>query len=59
MRHCISSIAKALQGMGRNKEAIDQCRLAEAMAPRDWSLKFECTKIREAVASSDENNAKK
>jgi protein O-mannosyl-transferase len=46
------SIAKALQGMGRNKEAIDQCRLAEAMAPRDWAIKFECTKIRDAVASS-------
>jgi len=46
------SMAKALQGMGRNKEAIDQCRLAEAMAPRDWAIKFECTKIRDAVASS-------
>jgi tetratricopeptide (TPR) repeat protein len=45
------SIAKALQGMGRNKEAIDQCRLAEAMAPRDLKVRFECTEVRNAVAS--------
>ena len=46
------AIAKALQGMGRNKEAIDQCRLAEAMAPRDLRVRFECTVVRNAVASS-------
>ncbi len=53
------SMAKALQGMGRNKEAIDQCRLAEAMAPRLLTTKFACTKIRDAAANGDENNAKK
>ena len=46
------SMAKALQGMGRDHEALDQCRLALAMAPRDWSAQFSCAKIREAVASS-------
>ena len=47
-----ASMAKALQGMGRNHEALDQCRLAETMAPRDLAVKFACTKIRDAVASS-------
>ena len=46
------SMAKALAGMGRNKEAIDQCRLAEVMAPRDLKVRFECTEVRNAVASS-------
>ena len=44
------AIAKSYQGMGRGRAALDQCKLAEAMSPRDWKVQFSCAKIREAVA---------
>jgi tetratricopeptide (TPR) repeat protein len=43
------AIAKSYEGMGRGREALDQCRLAEAMSPHDWALQFSCAEIRNTV----------
>ncbi len=45
------SMAQSLDAMGRHSEALDQCRLGEAMAPRDFKVKFDCVKIRNDVGS--------
>ena len=39
------SMAQSLHGMGRDREAGDQCRLAQALAPRDRTIKFSCAEI--------------
>jgi predicted Zn-dependent protease len=46
-----ASIAKTLLALGRGREALDQCRLGEAMAPRNWAIKFSCAQVRSAVES--------
>ena len=47
-----SSIAKSLRTMGRDHEALDQCRLALALAsPRDFETQFICTRIQNSVDS--------
>jgi tetratricopeptide (TPR) repeat protein len=46
-----SSMARALHAMGRDREALDQCRLAQALGPRDWASQFSCAEIRNAVQS--------
>ena len=43
--HLHASIAKSLHAMGRDREALDQCRLAQALGPRDWQVQFSCTEI--------------
>ena len=45
------AIAKSYQGMGRGRDALDQCKLAEAMGPRDWKVQYACAQIRETGAS--------
>ena len=45
------SMAKALQGMGRDHQALDQCRFALAMAPRDRKVQFACAKLRTDIES--------
>ena len=40
------SMAQSLHAMGRNSEALDQCRLAQALAPRDRAIAFSCASIR-------------
>ena len=49
--HLHASIAKSLHAMGRDHEALDQCRLAQALGPRDWQVQFSCAEIRDAVQS--------
>jgi len=46
-----SSMAKALHALGRDREALDQCRLAEALGPRDWTARFSCAEIRSDIGS--------
>jgi tetratricopeptide (TPR) repeat protein len=47
-----SSIAKSLHAMGRDREALDQCRLALALAsPHDFQTQFICTQIQGSVDS--------
>ena len=46
-----SSIAKTLHAMGRDREALDQCRLAVAMGPRDRAVKFSCAKIQNDIVA--------
>ena len=41
-----SSMAQSLHAMGRDREAVDQCRLAEALDPKSWAIKFSCASIR-------------
>jgi tetratricopeptide (TPR) repeat protein len=45
------SMAQSLEGMGRNREALDQCRPAMAMAPRDRLVLFSCAKIQNDIES--------
>lgn len=40
------AMAKSLHAMGRDREALDQCRLAQAMAPHDWQAQFACLQIK-------------
>ena len=46
-----SSIAKTLHAMGRDREALDQCRLAAAIDPRELAARFTCAKIRNDIES--------
>ncbi len=47
-----SSIAKLLHAMGRDHDALDQCRLAMALAsPHDFRTRFVCTQIQQSVDS--------
>ncbi len=41
--------AKALHGMGRDHEALGQCRLALALEPRNMEAQFACAVIRNGV----------
>lgn len=43
------SMAQSLDAMGRHNEALDQCRLGEAMAPRDYKVRFYCLKIQQGI----------
>ena len=43
------SLAKTLLALGRGHEAVDQCRLGEAMVPRNWAVKFSCAEVRSAI----------
>ena len=43
------SMAKSLHAMGRDHEALDQCRLALALAPHDPAVMFPCIELRYAV----------
>ena len=45
------SIAQSLQAMGRDREALDQCRLADALGPHDLAIKFACAKLRSDIGS--------
>lgn len=47
--HLHSSIAKSLHALGRDREALDQCRLAMALAPSDSAVKFSCAELRYAI----------
>jgi tetratricopeptide (TPR) repeat protein len=49
--HLHASMAQALHAMGRDREALDQCRLAQALGPHDWASQFSCAEIRNAVQS--------
>jgi len=40
------SIAQSLHALGRNREAADQCQLAQALSPRNWAAKLACSEIR-------------
>jgi predicted Zn-dependent protease len=40
------AMAKSLHATGRDREALDQCRLAQAMAPFDWETQFACLQIK-------------
>jgi tetratricopeptide (TPR) repeat protein len=46
-----SSIAKTLHTMGRDREALDQCRLAEAANPRDYAARYTCASIRNEIGN--------
>jgi len=46
-----ASMAKSLHAMGRDREALEQCRLAQAMAPNDWAAQFACLQIKSEVDS--------
>ena len=39
------SMAKSLHELGRDHEAFDQCRLAQALAPHDRTITFSCAEI--------------
>jgi tetratricopeptide (TPR) repeat protein len=43
------SMAQSLHALGRNREALDQCRLADALGPRDLAAKFSCAKLRSDI----------
>ena len=45
------SMAQSLEGMNRNRDALDQCRMALAMSPRDRRLQFHCAKVRNDIGS--------
>jgi tetratricopeptide (TPR) repeat protein len=48
--HLYVAIAKSLHALGRDREALDQCRLATALAgPHDLETRFACTEIRNSV----------
>ncbi len=50
--HLYVAIAKSLHALGREREALDQCRLALALAPpHDLETRFACTEIRNSVVS--------
>ena len=40
------SMAKSLHALGRQQDALDQCRLAEALDPRNFAVQFSCAQIR-------------
>jgi len=40
------SIARSLRATGRDSEAVDQCRMAEALATPDVDVKSSCAEIR-------------
>ena len=44
-----SSIAKTLHAMGRDREALDQCRLALALGPRNSAVNFSCAELQYAI----------
>jgi predicted Zn-dependent protease len=44
-----SSMAKSLHAMGRDRDALDQCRLALALAPHNAAAAFSCAEIKNAV----------
>jgi predicted Zn-dependent protease len=44
-----SSIAKSLHAIGHDRDALDQCRLALALAPHDPEVEFSCAEIRNEV----------
>jgi tetratricopeptide (TPR) repeat protein len=46
-----TSIAKTLHALGRDREALDQCRLALALGLTDWATQFSCAEIRTAAES--------
>jgi len=39
------SMAKSLKALGRNREALDQCSLAQALDPRNLTIQFSCAQI--------------
>lgn len=39
------SMAKSLDALGRQREALDQCSMARALGPRNLSVQFACTQI--------------
>jgi tetratricopeptide (TPR) repeat protein len=43
-------MAKSLHGMGRDREALEQCRLAEVLNPADREVRSSCAEIRKDVA---------
>jgi len=45
------SMAQSLQAMGRDREALDQCRLADALGPRDFAIRFACAKLRSDIGN--------
>jgi tetratricopeptide (TPR) repeat protein len=45
------SMARVLYTMGRNREAVDQCRLAVASWPQNWAIKNTCDWIRNNIES--------
>jgi tetratricopeptide (TPR) repeat protein len=49
--HLHSLIAKTLHAMGRDHEALDQCRLAEAAEPHDYGARYTCASIRNDIGS--------
>jgi Flp pilus assembly protein TadD len=53
--HLHLSQAKALHGLGRDEEALGQCRLAMALAPQNMEIQFTCAQIRSAVENKQAN----
>jgi protein O-mannosyl-transferase len=48
--HLYVAIAKSFHALGHDREALDQCRLALALAPaHDLETRFACTEIRNSV----------
>jgi tetratricopeptide (TPR) repeat protein len=45
------SMAKVLNAAGRRPEALDQCRLAQALSPRDPEIVSSCAEVRNEVES--------
>jgi len=45
------SMAQSLQALGRDREALDQCRLADALGSRNRAVKFACAKLRSDIGS--------
>jgi hypothetical protein len=43
-------MAQSLHAMGRDHEAIDQCRLADALAKPDSDVKVACAEVRKSIA---------
>ena len=39
------SIAQSLHAIGREREAIEQCRLAQALSPQDLAVRFSCAAV--------------
>ena len=46
-----AAMAQSLQGMNRDREALDQCRMALAMSRRDKRAEFGCAKVRNEIGS--------
>jgi tetratricopeptide (TPR) repeat protein len=54
--HLHLSQAKALHALGRDREAVDQCRLALVLAePQDLKTQVTCAQIRSAVENQQSN----